>query len=69
MIMSPENTVLLVPSEKVSVSIPQSSTSTGLALMNRRSCGGRQAATLPTSAVTADTAMRSSRTCASTCLR
>ena len=31
MIMSPENTVLFVPSEKVTVSIPQSSTSTGLA--------------------------------------
>src|SRR5438128_5654047 len=47
MIISPEKTVLFVPSEKVSVSIPQSSTSTGLAFMNGRSCGGREAATLP----------------------
>src|SRR5258708_6001654 len=50
MIMSPENTVLLVPSEKVRVSMPQSSTSTGLALMKGRSSGLRPAATLPTSA-------------------
>src|SRR5262245_64974122 len=59
MIMSPEKTVLLVPSENVRVSIPQSSTSTGLALMKGRSRGGRQAATFPTSAVTPETEIRS----------
>src|SRR3979490_2385494 len=36
MIMSPENTVALVPSEKVTVSMPQSSTSTGLDLRTAR---------------------------------
>src|SRR5206468_7334081 len=48
MIMSPEKTVLLVPSENVRVSIPQSSTSTGLALMKRRS-GDRKSTRLNSS--------------------
>src|SRR5476651_1913268 len=42
-IMSPENTVALVPSEKVTVSMPQSSTSTGVALRTARSSGRRHA--------------------------
>src|SRR5215469_11102603 len=41
MIMSPEKMVPLVPSENVSVSMPQSSTSSGLLLIYTWSCGGR----------------------------
>jgi hypothetical protein len=69
MIMSPEKTVALVPSENVSVSVPQSSTSIGLALLNARSSGRRHEDTLPTSQVTLATRVTSPRAFASTCLR
>src|SRR6266849_6511244 len=59
--MSPENTVALVPSEKVTVSMPQSSTSTGLDLSTARSSGRRHAATLPTSQITLATLIASPR--------
>jgi len=68
-IMSPEKTVALVPSENVAVSVPQSSTSTGLALRTVRSSGRRHAVTLPTSQVTLATLIASPRAFASTCLR
>ena len=67
--MSPENIVALVPSEKVVVSVPQSSTSTGFDFTMPRSPGGRHAATLPTSQVTLATPIVSPRARASTCLR
>ena len=49
--------------------MPQSSTSTGLALMKGRSSGSSPAARLPVSAVTAVTVMVSPRAAASTCFR
>ncbi len=69
MIMSPDSTVALVPSEKVTVSVPQSSTSIGLALMKALSSGRKEAVTLPTSQTTLATPIASSRAFASTCLR
>src|SRR3954467_11760977 len=59
--MSPEKTVALVPSENVALSMPQSSTSTGLALSTALSSGRRHAVTLPTSHVTLATVIVSPR--------